>query len=102
VPSHSGIEGNETAYQLARLGFVCPFIGPEPALGILAGIAKKAVRDRRNRNHKEFWESLTGIKHAKGFLQGPSARRITQLNRNQLWWVTVLLNRTLSSERNTF
>jgi ribonuclease HI len=46
VPSHRGTEDNETAYHLARLEFECPFIGPEPALGILTGIAKKAARDR--------------------------------------------------------
>jgi hypothetical protein len=65
VLSHRGIEDNETTHQLARLGFECPFIGPEPAICILAGIAKKAVTDRTNRNHKEYWESLIRIKHAK-------------------------------------
>jgi hypothetical protein len=94
VPSLRGIEGNETAYQLARLGCKCPFIGPEPPCSILAGITKKAVRDRTNRNHKEYWESLTGLKNANSFLQGPFARgtkEILKLNRNQLQWVTRLL-----------
>jgi hypothetical protein len=40
--SHEGIEGNEIADQLAKLGSECPFIGPEPVCGISA---KKAVRD---------------------------------------------------------
>jgi hypothetical protein len=40
-----GIQGNETANQLARLGSERPFAGPEPACNILVGIAKKAVRD---------------------------------------------------------
>jgi hypothetical protein len=58
------------------------------------GIAKTAVRDWANRDHKIYWESLAGLKHAKGFLQGPSARRTRELlalNRNQLQWVTGLL-----------
>jgi hypothetical protein len=46
-------------------------IGPEPACGISVGIAKRAVRDWTNRDHKNYWESLTGLKQAKGFLQGP-------------------------------
>jgi hypothetical protein len=94
VPGHEGIEGNETADQVAKLESESPFIGPEPACGISAGIAKKAVRDWTNRDHKKYWESLTGLRQPKGFLQGPSVRRtneLLRLNRNQLRWVTGLL-----------
>jgi hypothetical protein len=76
------------------LGSEGPFIGPEPACGISVGIAKRAVRDWTNRDNKKYWEFLTGLKQAKGFLQGPSARRtkeLLKLNRNQLRWVTGLL-----------
>jgi hypothetical protein len=41
-----------------------------------------------------FWESLTVLKQAKEFLQGPSARRtkeLLKLNSNQWRWVTGLL-----------
>jgi ribonuclease HI len=41
-----GHRGNGIADQLARLGYECLLIGPEPACGISAGIVKKAVRDR--------------------------------------------------------
>jgi hypothetical protein len=76
------------------LGSECLFIGPEPACGVSVGIAKKAVRDWTNGDNKKYWESLTGLKEAKGFLQGPSVRRTTKqlkFNRNQSRWVTVLL-----------
>jgi hypothetical protein len=53
VPGHEGIVGNETANQLARTGSEHPFTGPEPACGISIGVAKKAVRDWTNRNHKK-------------------------------------------------
>jgi hypothetical protein len=43
VTGHEGTEGNKTADQLAKLGSECLFIGPEPAWGISAGIAKQAV-----------------------------------------------------------
>jgi phosphoribosylformimino-5-aminoimidazole carboxamide ribonucleotide (ProFAR) isomerase len=87
VPGLEGIEGNETADQLAKLGSECPSIGSEPACGISARIAKKAVRDWTNKDHQKYWESLTGLKQAKGFLQGPSVRRtkeLLKLDRNQL------------------
>jgi hypothetical protein len=93
VPGHEGTEGNEVADQRAKLGSECPFIGPEPACGISAGTAKKAVRDWTNRDHKKYYEPLTGLKQAKGFLQGPSVRRTKgqlKLNGNQLRWVRVL------------
>jgi hypothetical protein len=84
----------DTAAQLARTGSEHPFIGLEPACGISIGVAKKAVRDWTNRKHKEYWESLTGLKQAKGLIQGPSARRtkdLVRLNRDQLRWVVGLL-----------
>jgi hypothetical protein len=34
------------------MGSKCPFIGTEPACGIAAGIAKKALRDWTKRDHK--------------------------------------------------
>jgi ribonuclease HI len=50
MPGHGGFEGNQNADQLARLGSECPFTGPEPACSISAGITKKAVWDRTNRD----------------------------------------------------
>jgi hypothetical protein len=88
VPGCEGIVGNETADRLAKLGSKCPFIGPEPANSIPVEVAKKAVRNWTNRDHRKHWESLTGL------IQGPSARRtkeLLKLNRNQLRWVTGLL-----------
>ena len=94
VPGHEVIAGNETTYQLARTGSEQPFIGPEPACGISIGVAKKAIRDWTNRNHKKHWDSITGLKQAKGFISGPSAKRtrdLLKLNRDQLRWRVGLL-----------
>jgi ribonuclease HI len=44
VPGHMGIDGNEMADQLARQGSSYPFIGPEPALGTSAKIAKEVIK----------------------------------------------------------
>jgi hypothetical protein len=72
VPRHESVVGNETADQLAKLGCECPFIEAEPAYGISVGVAKKTARDCKNRDHKKPWESSTGLKLAKGLIQGPS------------------------------
>jgi hypothetical protein len=92
VPGHEGIVGNETADQLAKIGFKHPVIGPEPAcrISISIGVAKKVVRDWANRNHKKHWESTTGLKQAKELILGHSAKRtkdLLKLNRDQLRWV---------------
>jgi hypothetical protein len=47
--------------------------GPELDCGISILVAKKAVRDWTNRNHKKHWESITGLKQAKALIPGPSA-----------------------------
>jgi hypothetical protein len=55
VPGHKSIEDNEIADQLARFRSDCPFIGPEPACSLSAGVTKKAVRVWMNRDHKKYW-----------------------------------------------
>jgi ribonuclease HI len=64
VPGHEGIVGNETADHLARTGSDHQLIGPAPVCGISIGVAKKAVRDWMSRKHKEYWESVTGLRQA--------------------------------------
>jgi hypothetical protein len=85
---------NETADQLAKIGSEHPFIGPGPACGNSMGVDKKAIRDWMSMNHKKYWESLTGLRQAKGLIRGPSAKRareLLKLDRNQLRWVAGLL-----------
>jgi hypothetical protein len=61
--------------KVARLGFECLLVGSVPACSISAGIAKKAVRGRTKGDHHKYWKSLTGLRQAKGFLQGLSVRK---------------------------
>jgi hypothetical protein len=94
VPGHAGIAGIETADQLAKIGAERPFIGPQTACGISIGVARKAIRDWTIANYKKYWISLTGLRQAKRFIQGPSAKRakeLLKLERNQLRWVVGLL-----------
>jgi hypothetical protein len=73
----TGYEGivKETADQLARTRSEHRFTGPKPACGISVVPAKKAVRDWMKRNLKKHWESINGLRKAKGLILGPSARR---------------------------
>jgi hypothetical protein len=76
------------ADQLARTGSEHLFTERQPACSISIGVAKKAVRDWTNRNHKKYWESTTGLKQAKGLIPGPSD--LLKSNRDQLRWVVGL------------
>jgi hypothetical protein len=71
VPGHEGIVGNETADQLARAGTEHLFIGPEPACGISIGVAKKAVRDWKNRNTKNIGNPHLESNRQMDLYQGP-------------------------------
>jgi hypothetical protein len=93
VPSHEEIAGNETADFLVRTGYEHPFTEPVPACSISIGVAKRAVSNWLNRNHKKQWESTTGLKQAKELIPGPSAKRTRDLlksNRDQLRWIVGL------------
>jgi hypothetical protein len=88
-----GIDGNEMADQLARQGSSRPFIGPEPALGISAKIAREVIRGWTNSKHTEYWQSIHGRRQARGFLKRLSAKRdgeLLSLSRNQLRILTGL------------
>jgi ribonuclease HI len=94
VPGHEGIVGNETADQRTSTGSENLLTGPEPACSISIGVAKKAVKDWANRNHKKCWESTTGLKQAKGPIPRTSARRtkdLLKLNRDKLKWMVGLI-----------
>jgi hypothetical protein len=82
------------ADQLSRLGSERLFIGPQPAWGISKGVARKAVRDWTITDHRKHWDSLSGLKQANALLQGPSAKKISELlnlSRDLLGWVVGLL-----------
>jgi hypothetical protein len=93
---HKRICSNHIVYimYVVQLTFVftnafssCPFIGPEPALGISAKVSSAVIRWWTNRKHVEYWWSIRGQRQAKGFLKRLSAKRageLLSLNRNQL------------------
>jgi hypothetical protein len=89
----AGTYGNEMADQRARQGSSHPFIGPEPALGISAKIAREVIRGWTKRRHIEYWQSIYGQRQAKSFLKrlpAKRARELLSLSRNQLLILTGL------------
>jgi len=68
VPGDTGIEGNEKADQSARQGSSCPLLGPEPALGISAKVAREVISRWMNKKRKEYWQSINVHKQAKDHL----------------------------------
>ena len=60
VPGHMGFDGNEIAEELAKQSYSHLLIGPEPAIGVTAKVARRVIRDWINRKHEEHWQSICG------------------------------------------
>ena len=96
VTSYMGIDGNEIADGSAKQGSSHSLIGPEPALGIPAKVARGVIRDWTSRKHEAHWQTIHGQRQSKGFLKkkNPSAKKVGELlilSRNQLRILTGLL-----------
>jgi hypothetical protein len=62
------------ASTLARQGSQHPLLGPEPALGTSAKVARGVIRGGTNREPNEHWQSICAQRQAKGFLKKPSGK----------------------------
>jgi hypothetical protein len=67
VLGHMGIDGNETADQLARQVCAIPLTGPVPSLGISAKVVRGVIRDCMSRKREEHRQSVGGQRQPKGF-----------------------------------
>jgi hypothetical protein len=98
-----GIDGNETADQLARRASSHPLTGPEHVLGISAKVARGVIRDWMSKKHDVQWQSICRQRQAKGFLQNPLQKSwgITQFDQKPAKNNNRVANRTLSFKRTT-
>jgi len=63
-----------------------PLIGPQPALGISAKVARGVIRGWTSRKREEYWQSIQEQRQGNGFLKRPSAKRardVPNCSRNQ-------------------
>ena len=84
-PGHSGIQGNEIADKLDRIGSSTPFTGPEPAIGILSNLIRNTVFDIFRKKQHLNWLSSKGQRQATKLNQGCQSARhkeLFKLNRN--------------------
>lgn len=75
VPKHMGIGVNEVADQSTKQGFSHPLVGTEPALGILAEVARGIIRAWKSSKHEEYWQSICGPRQTVDFIEGFTAKR---------------------------
>jgi hypothetical protein len=94
VLGKTGIDGNETADQLARQRSLHPLIRPEPALGISAKGASAVVWNGRAENLRSIGRPYVDRGWLTAFFKKCSVQKAGQLlslSRNQLRIMTGLL-----------
>lgn len=94
VPGHAGIDGNEKADELARLGASTPLNGPEPFIGIPKSTVKNIIKEWVNQESNHLWHDTNGQETSKFLIREFSWKKTTerlQLGKNQLRILTGLL-----------
>lgn len=87
VPGHSGVEGNEKADEMARIGSASHPCGPEPQIPIPQSLCVRALKDLVKAKHVERWKAYEGGMHTKCFLPTPSgkwSKELISMDRNRI------------------
>ena len=65
VPGHCGINGNETADNLARIGSNSTYIGAEPLIKVSSSVFKHFIEHWKRNTFKNHWRSTKNSNQAK-------------------------------------
>ena len=69
VPSHSNIEGNEKADELAKIGALSAYLGPEPATGTPTSSTRRKINVLRDQMSLSYWNNYMGCRQAKNCIR---------------------------------
>lgn len=72
VRGHSGVEGNERADKLAKIGTEMAIQSPEPFLGLSVRSLKLKQETSMRQRHAVKWLAKTGCRQTKTLIKGPS------------------------------
>lgn len=93
VPGHCGIEGNEKADQLAKIGSSMQFIGPEPFFGISPCSLKMEFKNWVETKVQHNWKNTLNARQSKRFIK-PNAfhtQKLLNLSKQDLHTYTGLM-----------
>ena len=68
-PRHTGSNGNDTAYRLARKSSLCAPTGHEPSFGLSSRVAGEVIGVGTGRKHEVHWQSTRGRRQARAFVE---------------------------------
>jgi len=71
--------GNAKPDELAKLGSDAAYIGPEPAVDMAPGEAKKIITEWCYQEHSDLWLRTTRLAHSNEFIRRPSKNRTNNL-----------------------
>ncbi|XP_055628203.1 uncharacterized protein LOC129769762 [Toxorhynchites rutilus septentrionalis] len=93
VPGHCGIEGNEKADLLARLGSSTKFVGPEPFCGLSTSCLKSELKSWKISMIEANWRALSTSRQSRSFITPCNriTRSLLSLNKADLSMLTGLL-----------
>ncbi|XP_015173372.1 PREDICTED: uncharacterized protein LOC107064813 [Polistes dominula] len=79
VPGHSGVQGNERAHELARLGASRHDLGNQCHISVSEGLMRRRSKKWATDRFKDLWVQGPGMRHTKAMFSGPSEKLGTEL-----------------------